>query len=118
MDNRDNIAGAWINFVHQGRGRLARDKKALSPLSKLSFNFSLWLSFIFPSKLSFNIHLGCFPLLPKVEFITIHQPVLLVEFTEGTVSLHLSNDGVDKGEEIILTLAHQHTDFAVGEWCV
>jgi hypothetical protein len=38
-----------------------------------------------------------------------------MELTEGTVSLHLGNDGVDKGEEIVLTLAHQHTDFAVGQ---
>ena len=34
-----------------------------------------------------------------------------MKLTEGTVSLHLGDDGVDKGEEIVLTLAHQHTLF-------
>ncbi len=32
-----------------------------------------------------------------------------MKLSEGSVSLHLGNDGVDKSEEIVLTLAHQHT---------
>ena len=38
-----------------------------------------------------------------------------MELSEATVGLHLGNEVVDKGEEIVLTLAHQHTDFSVGE---
>ena len=38
-----------------------------------------------------------------------------MKLTEGAVGFHLGNDGVDKDEEIILPLAHQHTDFSVGE---
>ena len=53
--------------------------------------------------------------LDRSLFIAIHQPALLMKLSEATVGLHLGNDGVDDGEEIVLTLAHQHTDFAVGE---
>lgn len=38
-----------------------------------------------------------------------------MKLTEGAVGFHLGNDGVDKDEEIVLPLAHQHTDFSVGE---
>jgi hypothetical protein len=48
-------------------------------------------------------------------FIAIHQPVFLMKLTEGAVGFHLGNDDVDKDEEIVLPLAHQHTDFSVGE---
>ena len=32
-----------------------------------------------------------------------------MKLTESSVGFHLSNDGVDKGKEIVLTFAHQHT---------
>ena len=38
-----------------------------------------------------------------------------MKLTEGAVGFHLGNDGVEKDEEIVLPLAHQHTDFSVGE---
>ena len=38
-----------------------------------------------------------------------------MQLSEATISLHLGNDGVDEGKEIVLSLAHQHTDFTVGE---
>ena len=38
-----------------------------------------------------------------------------MKLTEGAVGFHLGNDGIDKDEEIVLPLAHQHTDFSVGE---
>ena len=50
--------------------------------------------------------------------IAIHQPILLMKLSEGAVGFHLGNDGVDKGEKIVLPLAHQHTDFSVGEGSV
>ena len=33
-----------------------------------------------------------------------------MELSEATVVLHLGNNGIDKGEKIVLTLAHQHTN--------
>ena len=36
-----------------------------------------------------------------------------MKLTEGAVGFHLGNDGVDKDEEIVLPLAHQHTDFSL-----
>ena len=50
--------------------------------------------------------------------IAIHQPVLLMELAQGAVGFHLGNDGVDKGEQIVLTFAHQHTNFSMGEGSV
>ena len=38
-----------------------------------------------------------------------------MELSEGSVSLHFSNDGVDKGEEIVLSLLHQHTNLSVSK---
>ena len=43
----------------------------------------------------------------EVALIAIHQPVLLMELAQGAVGFHLGNDGVDKGEQIVLTFAHQ-----------
>ena len=37
-----------------------------------------------------------------------------MELSEATVGLHFGDDGVDKGEEIILTLRHQHTNLPEG----
>lgn len=41
-----------------------------------------------------------------------------MELTETTICLHLGDNGVNKGEEIVLTLAHQHTYLSVSERCV
>lgn len=48
----------------------------------------------------------------REDLIAIHQPVLLMELAQGAVCFHLGNDGVDKGEQIVLTFAHQHTNSA------
>ena len=39
-----------------------------------------------------------------------------MKLLKTTVSLHLGDEGVDKGEEIILTSAHQHTNLAMRKW--
>ena len=41
-----------------------------------------------------------------------------MKLTESVVGFHLSNDGIDKCKEIVLTLAHQHTNLSVGEGSV
>ena len=41
-----------------------------------------------------------------------------MKLSEGAVGFHLGNDNVDKGEKIVLPLAHQHTDLSVGEGSV
>ena len=41
-----------------------------------------------------------------------------MQLAQCSVGLHLGDDAVDEGEKIVLTLAHQHTDFAVGEGAV
>ena len=50
--------------------------------------------------------------------ITIDESILLMQFAERAVGLHLSDDAVDEGEEVVLTLAHQHTNLAMRKWCI
>ena len=41
-----------------------------------------------------------------------------MKLSEGDVGFHLGNDNVDKGEKIVLSLTHQHTNLSVGEGSV
>ena len=50
--------------------------------------------------------------------ISIRKSVFLVELAKGAVGLHFGNDGIDKDKQVILALAHQHTDFSVCKRCV
>ena len=38
-----------------------------------------------------------------------------MQAAQGAVGLHLGDDAIDEGEQVVLTLAHQHADFAVGK---
>ena len=38
-----------------------------------------------------------------------------MEVAKASICLHFGNDGVDEGKEVVLSLAHQHTNLSVGE---
>ena len=38
-----------------------------------------------------------------------------MQFAKGAVGLHLSDDGIDKDEKVVLPLTHQHTNLAMSE---
>ena len=51
----------------------------------------------------------------ELFIIPIHETILLMEATKGTVFLHASNDGIDKRKKIVLTLTHQHANLTMSE---
>ena len=51
-------------------------------------------------------------------FVGIYKPILLMQFAEGTIFLHITYDIVHHLQQIFLSFLHQHTNLTVSKGSV